>query len=249
MWCLSMALLMSVSYSCQKEDVKSDDEKKGPTYENGHEYVDLGLSVKWATCNVGASKPEDYGDYFAWGDTTTYYEPGYAQSASPVWKSTCSEGYDWASYRYCKNVYGYSYEMIKYCNIGDYGYDYFTDTLTILIPEDDVAHVKWGGSWRMPTKSDFEELKAKCDWQKTTQNGVAGWRVTSRKDSSRFIFLPTAGYRDCTRLNSVGSFGGYWSSSLATSTPYNAYGLNLSIYENVDYSSRTNGQSVRPVCP
>lgn len=213
---------------------------------NGHEYVDLGLSVMWATCNIGASKPEEYGDYYAWGDTATYYESGYTQSFSLVWKTGKSAGYTWKNYKYGNGSLG---TLTKYCNNSSAGNNGFTDTLTILVPEDDVAHVKWGGSWRMPTKSDFEKLKAKCNWQKTTQNGVPGWKVTSRKDTSRFIFLPTAGYRDCTRLYSVGSFGGYWSSSLATSNPYNAYGLNLSLFEQVVYSSRTNGQSVRPVCP
>ncbi|MBO7112331.1 MAG: hypothetical protein J6V75_00065, partial [Bacteroidaceae bacterium] len=132
----------------------------GIKYESEYAYVDLGLSVKWATCNVGASKPEEYGDYYAWGET----EP----------KTT----YDWSTYKWCK---GSSATMTKYCNNSSYGNNGFTDTKTTLDPEDDVAHVKWGGNWRMPTISEFEDLINNCTWTWTTQNGVNGYKVTSKK--------------------------------------------------------------------
>lgn len=81
--------------------------------------VDLGLSVKWTTCNVGATSPEDYGDYFAWGETEPYYEPDYAQSSSPVWKSGKSEGYSWPSYKYCEGSF---MSITKYCDKSEFGY-------------------------------------------------------------------------------------------------------------------------------
>ena len=175
--------------------------------ENGHEYVDLGLSVKWATCNVGASgsKPEDYGDYFAWGET----EPKTSYSVS-----------------------NYSY----------------TDNPTTLPLSADAARANWGGSWRMPTRAEQDELREQCTWTWTTQNGVNGYKVTGTDGNS--IFLPAAGYRDYSSLNDAGSLGNYWSSSLDSDTPSNAYGLGFysgRVYRFYDY--RRYGRSVRPVCP
>ena len=107
------------------------------------EYVDLGLSVKWATCNVGANSPEEYGDYFAWGETTS------------------KDKYNWNYYKYCK---GSSTTFTKYCNKSSYGYNGFTDTKTKLDPDDDAATVNWGGSWRMPTVAEMTELQSECTW-------------------------------------------------------------------------------------
>ena len=139
----------------------------------GHEYVDLGLSVKWATCNVGASSPEEYGNYYAWGETETSYD-----------EDSCE-------------TYGK--------DIGDIGGT-----------SRDVAHVKWGGSWRMPTKAEFDELldSDNCTWTWTTQGGHEGYKVTSRKNGNS-IFLPAAGVRNETSLGDAGKYGHYWSS-----TPY-----------------------------
>lgn len=213
---------------------------------NKHEYVDLGLSVKWATCNVGAISPYEYGDYYTWGDTTTYYEPDYAQSTSPVWKNSKSSGYNWSTYKYCN---GSDFTLIKYCSDSSYGNNGFTDTLTTLIPEDDVAHMKWGGGWRMPTQADFNDLLNNCDWAWTTQNGVKGYKVTSRDDSSCFIFLPAAGYRDDINLYCV-SYGNYLSSSLNTDYPSHAWYLYFDSYNhNMNRFIRYCGLSVRPVCP
>lgn len=195
-----------------------------------HEYVDLGLSVKWATCNIGATAPEDYGDYFAWGETETKTD------------------YSWSTYKYCN---GSSYTMTKYCNISSYGDNGFTDTLTTLVPEDDVAHVKWGGSWRMPTQADFNELFNNCDWSWVTQNGINGWKVTSRKDSSLSIFLPGAGCRYGTNFDGVGSYGVYISSSLYVGDPVGEWRLYFSSDDHSTsyYSYRYHGYPVRPVCP
>lgn len=196
--------------------------------ENGYEYVDLGLSVKWATCNVGATKPEDYGDYFAWGET----QP----------KST----YNWSTYKWCNGSYN---TLTKYCTNSDYGTYDGKSTLELA---DDAARAKWGGSWRMPTKEEQDELCDNCTWEWTTQNGVKGYKVTSKKKgyTKNSIFLPAAGYRDGSSLSSVGSDGYYWSSSLSTNYPDAVLCLYFNS-SNVCWSSsiRDEGRSVRPVCP
>lgn len=128
------------------------------------EAVDLGLSVKWANMNVGASKPEDYGDSFAWGET--------------VPKST----YDWSTYKWCN---GSENTMTKYCTDSSYG---TVDNKTSLELSDDAANANWGGTWRMPTSAEFSELKTKCTWSWTTQNSVRGYLVTGPNGNS--IFLP-----------------------------------------------------------
>ena len=191
--------------------------------ENGYGYVDLGLSIKWATMNVGASSPEDYGDYFAWGET----EP--------------KEVYDWSTYKYCNGSY---ISLTKYNNSSSYG---TVDNKTQLELSDDAARANWGSSWRMPTKEEQEELCEQCTWKWTTQNGVNGYKVTSKKNGNS-IFLPAAGYRKDSSLNKAGSYGCYWSSSLSTYYPYNA----LELYFGSDpvdcsFERRYNGQSVRPV--
>lgn len=187
------------------------------------EYVDLGLSVKWATYNVGATKPEEYGDYYAWGETET--------------KST----YNLSTYKWCN---GSVWSLTKYNTISDYG---MVDNKTILDPEDDVAHVKWGGNWRMPTKAEQDELCTNCTWTWTTLNGVNGYRVTSNKTgyTDRSIFLPAAGLRSDTRLFDDGYFSCYyyWSSSLYSDYPGKAW------YSDGVTHTRGFGQSVRPVCP
>ncbi len=188
---------------------------------NGHEWVDLGLSVKWATCNVGASKPEDYGGYYAWGETKE------------------KSDYSWSTYKWCK---GSSNTMVKYCTNGRCG---TVDNKTVLEPQDDVAHVKWGGTWRMPTSDELDELRKKCKWEWTTINRVNGYKVTGANGNS--IFLPAADYRDGAVANDRGCYGGYWSSSLSSSSNY-AYRLYFS-NSGCDWGSlaRFGGRSVRPV--
>jgi uncharacterized protein (TIGR02145 family) len=192
-----------------------------------HEYVDLGLpsGLLWATCNVGAEFPEDYGDYFAWGETTP--------------KDICY----WSNYQYCN---GYSTRLTKYCNNSSYGYNGFTDDLTTLLPEDDAATANWGSGWRMPTKAEFEELCNNTTVTWTRQNGVNGRLFTASNGNS--LFLPAAGHRYNSRLYDTASYGYYWSSSLYSDGPYNAWDF----YFNSDYYFvgsvyRYYGQSVRPV--
>ena len=198
---------------------------------NGKDYVDLGLpsGTLWATCNVGASEPEEYGDYFAWGETTP--------------KST----YDWSTYRWCN---GSSTTMTKYCTQSDYGYNGFTDNLTELESADDAATANWGSGWRMPS---YDQIKELCNSSYTTSewtqlNGVYGRKVTS-KSNGNSIFLPAAGYRWHDELSYAGSYGYYWSSSLSPSNGYRAYHLGFSsgYWDWIDYSGRDDGQSVRAV--
>lgn len=189
---------------------------------NGHEYVDLGLSVKWATCNVGASKPEEYGDYFAWGET----EP--------------KDYYDWSTYKWCN---GTEETLTKYNNSSSYG---SVDNKTVLEATDDAATANWGGSWRIPTDAELTELRENCTWTWTTQNGVNGYKVTGTNGNS--IFLPAAGFRNFSLL-AAGSEGGCWSSSRDTDYPNFACGLCFVSSGDVDwYCGRYYGLSVRPVC-
>ena len=204
--------------------VKSTPKSTTPSSEN-HECVDLGLSVKWATCNVGANKPEDYGDYFAWGETKP--------------KTT----YNWSTYKWCRGSYD---KLTKYNNKSSYG---TVDNKTQLELSDDAARANWGGSWRMPTSAEQDELRNNCTWTWTTQNGVNGYKVTSKKNGNS-IFLPAAGYRGGSSLDDAGSYGDYWSSSLFTGNASGAYYLYFrSSSVDWNYSRRCSGHSVRPVCP
>ncbi|MBQ0103940.1 MAG: hypothetical protein KBS99_07205 [Prevotellaceae bacterium] len=220
-----MCLLPIIGNNVSAKDCILTDEVQSNAPNNGHEYVDLGLSVKWATCNVGAVYPEDSGDYFAWGET----EP--------------KNRFEWGTYKWCN---GSSKSMTKYCTNLLCG---TVDNKTVLDPKDDAAHVNWGGDWRMPTKAEQDELRNKCTWELTTQNGVNGYKVTSNINGSS-IFLPAAGYRGSSRPVGVGSSGRYWSSSLYSSNSYNACYLNF-YSDGVDWknSYRYYGRSVRAVCP
>ena len=217
---------------------------------NDYEYVDLGLSVNWATFNVGAAKPEESGDYFAWGETEPYYEDGSVQSASLVWKSGKSAGYSWASYRYCK---GSDKTLTKYNSDSNFGYNGFTDSKTVLDSDDDVVQLMWGGDWRMPSKEEQDELRKMCTWTWTTRNGVIGYSVTSNVPgyTDRSIFIPAAGYFDDTSLTGVNAIGCYWSNTMYSDITNYACVLNFDSYfcyqDYVNY--RYVGLPVRPVCP
>ena len=195
---------------------------------NGHDWVDLGLpsGTKWATCNVGATNPEDYGSYYAWGETTI------------------KENYDWITYRYCL---GSSNTLTKYCNYASYGYNGFTDNLITLEANDDAATANWGSGWRMPTYDEMNELYNNCTHEWTTQNGVNGRLFIGTNGNS--IFLPAAGSRYGSDLDGVGYGGNYWSSSRCTGNPDNAryfffYSDGCSMYDYYRFC----GLSVRPVC-
>lgn len=171
---------------------------------NGHEYVDLGLpsGTLWATCNVGASKPEEYGNYYAWGETST--------------KST----YNWDTYKYSN---GSEDKLTKYCNKKKNGDKRFRDNLTVLQASDDAATVNWGNGWCMPTIAQWEELLSNTTMTMTTQNGVNGRLFKASNGNS--LFLPAAGSRHGGNLNKAGSNGYYRSSSLYTDSPDFAWGF------------------------
>ena len=189
------------------------------------ETIDLGLSVLWASCNLGAESPERYGDYYAWGEVAPR---GY---------------YAWQTYKYANNS---TFKLTKYCTYKNYGDNGFTDNKTVLEPEDDAAMVNWGEEWRMPTHADWTELREQCTWIWTTQNDVNGYRVTS-KINRNSIFLPAAGYRGGEYLRDDGSIGYYWSSSLYDNSQrawYVYFRSDLVIGSDRD---RTSGHSIRPV--
>ena len=197
--------------------------------------IDLGLpsGTKWACCNVGASRPTAYGDYYAWGEIAT------------------KTNYDWSTYKWGKA----NNQLTKYCNDPYSGKNGHTDNKMTLDPEDDVAHVKWGGQWRMPTKEQMEELYNNTKERNWIENykgtGVDGYLFTATNGKS--IFLPAAGVRYGSSLGWAGSYGLYWSSSLFSSRPYYACSLRFDsgyVYVFDDYVSyRCYGHTVRPVRP
>ena len=202
-----------------------------------HEYVDLGLpsGTLWATCNIGARSPEDYGLYFAWGETTGYKNG-----------KAC---FDWSTYTYC-NAASYV-RLTKYCNDSNSGDNGFSDNLVDLLPEDDAAYANWGSEWNMPTIAQFEELinssYTTTTW--TTQNGVYGRLITSKMPgyTDRRIFLPAAGYLGGTTLTNERQ-GYYWSRTLGTAGPHLGRLLFLHPDElTTDENDRCCGRSIRPV--
>ncbi len=200
---------------------------------NGHAYVDLGLpsGTMWAKCNVGADNPEDYGDYFSWGET----QP----------KGT----YNWSTYQYTNGISLLDPQLTKYCNSANCGYNGFTDNLTILQAGDDAATANLGSGWRMPTHEEWVELYENTTNTWTTRNGVDGRLFTASNGNS--LFLPAAGHRYGSSLYYAGSIGNYWSSSLDTVIPgaawyFNFYSDGCHVYDGS--SDRSSGHSVRPVC-
>ena len=188
----------------------------------GIEAVDLGLSVKWATCNVGANSPEEYGDYFAWGEVSQKEE--YTE-----------ETYKHVKITYTEDGWGEQTTKYEWTNLGD-----------ISGTQYDAASVNWGGAWRMPTQAEIIELCESCTWEKSMYNDVKGYLVIGPNGNS--IFLPAAGYRYGTSSDDVGSDGGYWSSKPYEGYGYGACGLYFSSYKyGWNWGYRYYGQSVRPV--
>ena len=227
------ALMLTVAVVCAagcKKDPNSGGNNNGSF--NGYEYVDLGLpsGTLWATCNVGADSPEEYGDYFAWGET----QP--------------KDYYDWSTYqhKYCGASW-HNLNLTKYCDNSDYGYNGFTDNLTTLQPEDDAATANWGSGWCMPTADQWRELWDNTFTSWTTRNGVEGRSFTAANGNS--LFLPAAGCRDESSLYAAGSDGGYWSSSLNAGGPQGAWGFGFTSGSyGMYYYERFYGLSVRAVC-
>lgn len=197
----------------------------------GHEFVDLGLSVNWAACNIGANSQGEKGEYYAWGEIMT------------------KNNYIWGNYKWCDGDFQY---LTKYYRNG-YG---VMDNI-VLSSSDDVATVKWGDKWRLPTKEEIDELCNRCTWRKTTMRGVLGYIVTGPNGNS--IFLPDAGvmerplgttsmYYDKSEFND--GIGHYWSSTVNDRFCTSSYVLRFcSRYDwyRIESWSRVEGCSVRPV--
>lgn len=200
--------------------------------ENGEEEmsylaVDLGLSVKWAACNVGAEIPEGLGAYYAWGELAEKYN------------------YVWTEYKWSKTD-GDNYKIVtKYCTNSKYG---DVDNKSVLEAEDDVARVKWGGNWRLPTKEEFKELRDKCTSEWVSVNGVNGYKFTGPNGNS--IFLPASGRRSYEyQIDDEGVEGHYWSSTISETDCFMAFSLAFSEKERPRQikTSRWVGLSVRSV--
>ena len=213
-----------------------------PTTAQAQDYVDLALpsGTKWATCNLGASKPSDYGDYYAWGETEPKTE------------------YTWATYKWMQTGQHNWKHITKY-TVADgrtegiwYDSDgtFIGDGKTTLEAADDAATAKLGSPWRMPTDDEIKELLDNCTWTWTTQDGKNGYEVKSKKNGNT-IFLPAAGYRHDSELSDAGSWGAYRSASLgAASTASSNYARYLSLDSSEHdwgYIDRFCGYTVRPV--
>lgn len=191
-------------------------------------YVDLGLpsGTLWATCNIGASNPEDFGDKFAWGETSVKTK------------------YGWDTYKWCN---GSDNSLTRYCNNRDYGFNNFTDNLSELELEDDAAYVNWGPAWRMPSKVQFEELINNTTSAWIVQNGVDGVKFTSKKEgNNNFIFLPAT---EESSDEYEPPYGNYWSRTLSSDLTNYALMLNFDSYNTygVSFYPRCYGKRVRPV--
>ena len=190
---------------------------------DGVEAVDLGLSVKWANMNVGATKDSGFGTYFAWGETKP------------------KEYYSWNTYIWSK---GNSNFLIKYST---------TDRKAQLALSDDAARANWGGEWRMPTMNEYDELTdtTNCKWEWMTKEGVNGYKVTGKK-TGKSIFLPITGFRFYGDVQFRAINGIYWTSSLYMTNPYKAWCLEFSfsdinVHDGNLSSNRFSGRCVRAV--
>ena len=218
---------------------------------NGHAYVDLGLrsggnKILFATMNVGASSPEEYGDYFAWGETTKRYT---SISGSTITGAT----FEWSNCPYHTGSI-YNTDWSKYIPTGKESYTVSgtADNLLTLEASDDVASVQWGGDWRMPDADELSMLISSSVNYAWTDNynstGVAGYLITGKGDnSSASLFLPAAGYCYGSGRDIAGGGGGYWSRSVGADYPYSARSLIVDGNLDMGSSSRCNGFSVRPV--
>lgn len=204
---------------------------------NAIEFIDLGLSVKWALCNLGATAPEEAGNYYAWGETTP--------------KTT----YNYATYKWGNGSDHIDYSKpqfyTKYNTLADYGNEGYTDDLIEIEKTDDAAYTAYHGHWRLPTYEEMQELIEKCRWTWTTLNGVPGFRVESM-DGQQSIFLPAAGTMADETLSASGSYGLYYTSTLNPENPNYAY--ELSFYNaawgmayGIGNGMRQYGRSIRPV--
>lgn len=209
---------------------------------NGHAYVDMGLpsGLLWATCNIGAERAEEYGEYYSWGETQT------------------KETYDDWRYKYLSMDDNDVFHLTKYCDDPSCGYQGYTDTLHFLEPVDDVAAVNWGEGWHVPSFNDMVELLTHCMWSAATQDGVKGFLFTASNGGS--LFFPAAGCKifQILYFNEEGE-GFYWLNQNHWNDPMKAWSFNFDpsieyfpITPNTEsnvipYNDRAVGFTVRPV--
>ena len=192
----------------------------------------------WATMNIGAEKPEDYGYYFWWGDTIGY------KRENDKWVASDGSNSNFSFTSGNTPTYNKSVTTLRS--------EGWITADGVLAPEYDAAKKHWGGDWRMPTKQEFDDLENKCDWTWTTLNGVNGYIVRGKGDyASKSIFVPCAGLGHETSLSNAGSNGNYWS-SVPSSDSYGSGAWNLFFdssrhYTSYSYCRRSDGQSVRPL--
>jgi hypothetical protein len=199
--------------SCDKQDLKDD-----------YQAVDLGLSVKWATHNIGAEKPEEAGVYFSWGET----------------RMEVTRPFLWDTYKWGKKD-----SLTKYCTEAEKG---VVDNRLVLDENDDAAYVCWGGNWRMPSTEEFEELIERCDWEWVELNNQLGYEVIGPNGNS--IFLPAAGAVDANIILEFNKIGDYWTNELFkddSNTAARFYFYNGK--KTLEYGgNRYMGMTIRPVC-
>ena len=223
-----------------------------------YDYVDLGLpsQLKWAKCNIGASTPEEAGLYFQWGDTQGY-------TAAQVGNEEGQKAFGWADYKF--SIDGSSSNLSKYNA---------SDSKTVLVPEDDAAHVNMGGNWRMPTFDEYKELCLNTDiylvpnegeeiqgtaqeqdedirinWASRPVGTLKGIKFYKKGDKQTYMFVPAAGNAYEGSIRYVGKYGGLWSSSLLSSDVQHAWAFyfNAFVGGGVDDGSRYGGIHVRGV--
>ena len=215
----------------------------GGTTPSTMEYVDLGLpsGLKWAKCNLGASKPSEPGDYYAWGETAPKAKYDYNWTTYKWMRAGKSDWQYITKYTFADG----KTEGIWYDSSGNF----IGDGKTTLAAANDAATANLGSPWRMPTVDEFMELIDNCTWTWTTQDGVNGYQVDGSNGNA--IFLPIAGYYEGTHgLIEHGATGRYWSSSLHPANSSNAHYLYFSSHEHSRYGYyRNRGFSIRPVRP
>ena len=220
-----VAFAMTTMVACNKDNTDKNDNK------TTEEWVDLNLpsGLLWASCNLGANTPEGYGNYYAWAETAT------------------KEVYTWSTYHYCTVDDRDSLQTLtKYNTSEAYG---TVDNLTLLQASDDATTQALGNGARIPTKEEWEELLNNTTIEWTTLNNVAGYKFTAANGNS--LFLPAAGSFNDSELIVAGEYGFYWSSSLYTDDPSDAWSFSFQSegHRIGSFGYRTDGQSVRPVRP
>ena len=234
--CMFTAFSTLVLTGCEKEDkdaISADTVNKGILMKpgkDGKEYavVDMGFNTKtlWATCNIGASSPEQSGDYISWAE------------------SEAKDSYTWTTYKYCN---GDQLSITKYSLDVEHANNRTYDTISILQPMDDAAKQILGDNWKIPSKREYTELISNCDTKSCKLNGVWGYLFTSKKNGNS-IFIPFAGFRDMEDLMHNGTYGFYWTNELYSTT--DVYILNMARNTNpvcTKYQERDMGLPIRPV--